>query len=57
MLVLTERTEHLEAIKAALGNKVAALTVLHGRLSKKLRAPSIASQSSGQMFMLFRFRL
>ena len=42
VLVLTERTEHLEAIKAALGNKVAALTVLHGRLAKKVRATLIA---------------
>ncbi len=43
VLVLTERIEHLEAIKAALGNKVAALTVLHGRLTKKLRASLIAA--------------
>lgn len=42
VLVLTERTEHLDAIKAALGNKVAALTVLHGRLAKKMRATLIA---------------
>jgi len=41
VLVLTERTEHLEAIKAALENKVAALTVLHGRLAKKVRAALI----------------
>ena len=43
VLVLTERIEHLEAIKAALGNKVAALTVLHGWLTKKLRASLIAA--------------
>ncbi len=41
VLVLTERTEHLDAIKAALGNKVAALTVLHGRLAKKVRTTLI----------------
>jgi len=41
VLVLTERTEHLDAIKAALGDKVAALTVLHGRLAKIVRATLI----------------
>jgi superfamily II DNA or RNA helicase len=41
VLVLTERTEHLDAIKAALDSKVAALTVLHGRLTKKVRATLI----------------
>ncbi|MDT3669654.1 MAG: DEAD/DEAH box helicase family protein [Aromatoleum sp.] len=42
VLVLTERTEHLESIEAALNGKVSALTVLHGRLAKKLRATLIA---------------
>jgi superfamily II DNA or RNA helicase len=38
VLVLTERTEHLVAIQAALKGLAAALFVLHGRLSRKLRA-------------------
>jgi superfamily II DNA or RNA helicase len=42
VLVLTERTEHLNSIAAALNGKVSALTVLHGRLAKKLRATLIA---------------
>ena len=42
VLVLTERTEHLESIEAALNGKVSALTVLHGRMAKKLRATLIA---------------
>jgi superfamily II DNA or RNA helicase len=42
VLVLTERTEHLNAIQSALGSKVAALTVLHGRLTKKVRAALIS---------------
>ena len=42
VLVLTERTEHLNSIVAALNGKVPALTVLHGRLAKKLRATLIA---------------
>lgn len=37
VLVLTERTEHLDAILAALGNMVPAPFVLHGRLSKRKR--------------------
>ncbi len=41
VLVLTERTEHLDSIAAALNGKVSALTVLHGRLAKKLRATLI----------------
>ena len=42
ILVLTERTEHLNSIVTALNGKVPALTVLHGRLAKKLRATLIA---------------
>jgi superfamily II DNA or RNA helicase len=38
ILVLTERTEHLAAIEAALNGTVASLFVLHGRMSKKQRA-------------------
>jgi superfamily II DNA or RNA helicase len=41
VLVLTERTEHLDAIAAALDGKVAELTILHGRVTKKLRASLI----------------
>lgn len=42
MLVLTERTEHLEAIRQALIAQAPAPFVLHGRMSKKQRAALIA---------------
>ncbi|MBP8295024.1 MAG: DEAD/DEAH box helicase family protein, partial [Burkholderiales bacterium] len=42
VLVLTERTEHLDAIVAALMGRIASPFVLHGRLSKKIRAAVIA---------------
>jgi superfamily II DNA or RNA helicase len=42
ILVLTERTEHLEAMVAALVGRIPALFVLHGRMSKKQRAALIA---------------
>jgi len=42
VLVLTERTEHLEAIKTVLKGKIPSLFVLHGRMSKKLRTTLIA---------------
>ena len=42
VLVLTERTEHLDAIQTALGDKVPSLFVLHGRIAKKQRAVLIA---------------
>ena len=42
VLVLTERTEHLDAIQTALGGKVPSLFVLHGRIAKKQRATLIA---------------
>lgn len=42
VLVLTERTEHLEAIAAGLANPLTALFMLHGRMSKKQRAALIA---------------
>lgn len=42
VLVLTERTEHLDAIKAAIGDLIPASFVLHGRLSKKMRADLVA---------------
>ena len=38
VLALTERTEHLEAIAAALAGRAPALFTLHGRMSKKQRA-------------------
>ena len=38
VLVLTERTEHLDAIVAALDGKVPAPFILHGRMSKKKRS-------------------
>ena len=43
VLVLTERTEHLDAIEAALGGLGSALFVLHGRMSRKRRAALMAS--------------
>jgi len=41
VLVLTERTEHLDAILSVLDGQVPALFVLHGRMSKKQRATTI----------------
>jgi superfamily II DNA or RNA helicase len=41
VLVLTERTEHLDAIQAALTGKVLSLFILHGRMTKKLRTTLI----------------
>lgn len=46
VLVLTERTEHLDAIKAALEGLVSVLFVLHGRMSTKQRATLIAELDS-----------
>ncbi len=42
VLVLTERTQHLDAIDAALGGLEPAPFVLHGRMPKKRRAELIA---------------
>lgn len=42
VLVLTERTEHLDAIQAALDGQVPTPFVLHGRMSKKQRATLVA---------------
>lgn len=42
ILVLTERTEHLIAIKTALDGQVPATFVLHGRMSKKQRTALVA---------------
>ena len=43
VLVLTERTEHLDAILAALEGMVPTPFALHGRMSRKLRAELIAA--------------
>lgn len=42
VLVLTERTEHLDIISNALAERVPAYFVLHGRMSKKQRATTIS---------------
>lgn len=42
VLVLTERTEHLEAIAAALAGRMPQVFILHGRMSKKQRAARIS---------------
>jgi superfamily II DNA or RNA helicase len=42
VLVLTERTEHLDAIQSALDGQAPAPFVLHGRMSRKQRAALIA---------------
>lgn len=42
VLILTERTEHLEAIKTELDNMQMASFVLHGRMSRKQRAALVA---------------
>jgi len=42
VLVLTERTEHLDAMRVALEARVPHPFVLHGRMSKKQRAALIA---------------
>lgn len=41
VLALTERTEHLDAILAALAEKMPSIFVLHGRMSKKQRTETI----------------
>lgn len=43
VLALTERTEHIDAIRAALADQVPEPFVLHGRMSKKQRAALIAA--------------
>ncbi len=47
VLVLTERTEHLDAIRAALEGKVTPLFVLHGRMSKRQRT-TLTSELAAQ---------
>lgn len=42
VLVLTERTEHLDAIGVALTGRVPTLFTLHGRMSKKQRATLVS---------------
>src|SRR5690606_4909532 len=46
VLVLTERTEHLDAIRAALGSAPPRPFVLHGRMSRRQRATLIAELSA-----------
>ncbi len=43
VLVLTERTEHLDSIKAELGGLLPVLFVLHGRMSRRQRSALIAA--------------
>ncbi|MCM3377917.1 hypothetical protein M3654_23165, partial [Bacillus licheniformis] len=43
VLALTERTEHIDAIRTALTDQVPEPFVLHGRMSKKQRAALIAA--------------
>jgi superfamily II DNA or RNA helicase len=43
VLALTERTEHIDAIRSALADQVPEPFVLHGRMSKKQRAALIAA--------------
>jgi len=43
VLVLTERTDHLDAIRTTLQNKIPEPFVLHGRLSRKQRTALIAA--------------
>jgi superfamily II DNA or RNA helicase len=45
VLVLTERTEHLDLLQSALSEEVPTCYVLHGRLSKKQRATTFNSLS------------
>ena len=45
--MLTERTEHLDAIRAALEGKVIPLFVLHGRMSKRQRT-TLTSELAAQ---------
>ncbi len=46
VLVLTERTEHLDAIRASLDGLTSALFVLHGRMSRKQRVALVAELES-----------
>lgn len=43
LVVLTERTEHPEAIRATLHDKVSGLFVMHGRISEEQRPAVIGS--------------
>ena len=46
VLALTERTDHLDAISAALDKKIPPLFVLHGRMSRKQRAALVGQLES-----------
>lgn len=56
VLVLTERTEHLDAILAALDGQVPAPFVLHGRMSKKQRV-AMSSELDGLPLVRVQSRL
>jgi superfamily II DNA or RNA helicase len=43
VLVLTERTDHLDSLQMTLGDTLQPLIVLHGRLAKKVRAAQLAA--------------
>ncbi|CAE6865882.1 hypothetical protein R75465_07952 [Paraburkholderia aspalathi] len=43
VLVLTERTDHLESLRLALGDAEQPLFVLHGRMARKARAAQLAA--------------
>lgn len=46
VLVLTERTEHLERIQAAIKGRVDTMFVLHGRLARKQRAAVLTAMNA-----------
>ena len=46
IIVLTERTDHLDMLRALLAEEIDDLHVLHGRMSKKQRAITIAHLES-----------
>ncbi|MDQ1363072.1 MAG: hypothetical protein QG652_932 [Pseudomonadota bacterium] len=46
VLVLTERTEHLDAIYSVINGKIPSLFVLHGRMSKKQRVSILSALDS-----------
>ncbi len=50
VLVLTERTEHLDAIETELDSLQPAPFVLHGRMSRKQRAALVADLTVAGLF-------
>lgn len=53
VIVLTERTEHLDLLREALGNAIEHCFVLHGRMSKKLRTAVFAELNESAPRVLF----